>query len=82
MFIIFHSYITLVTLYSYIVLHSIFFRSFINRTILACLHDVLHDVLLHDRLSSPISHHCVWSGITGDNLTPEKGENIYGSPME
>jgi len=27
------------------------------------------DFLLHDLLSSPISHHCVWSGIAGHNLT-------------
>jgi len=33
--------------------------------------------LLPDLLSSPISHHCVWSGITGHNLTPEKRDNKY-----
>jgi len=33
--------------------------------------------LLHDLLSSHISHHCVWSGITGHNLTPEKCGNNY-----
>ena len=33
--------------------------------------------LLHDLLSSPISHRCVWSGITGHNLTPEKRDNNY-----
>jgi len=33
--------------------------------------------LLHDLLSSPISHRCVWSGLTGHNLTPEKRDNNY-----
>ena len=33
--------------------------------------------LLHDLLSLPISHRCVWSGITGHNLTPEKHDNNY-----
>ena len=33
--------------------------------------------LLHDLLSSPISHHCVWSVITGHNLTPEKRDNNF-----
>ena len=34
-------------------------------------------VLLHDLLSSHISQHCVWSGITGHNITPEKRDNNY-----
>ena len=33
--------------------------------------------LLHNLLSLPISHHCVWSGITGHNLAPEKRDNNY-----
>jgi len=33
--------------------------------------------LLHDLLSSPIPHDCVWSGITGHNLTPEKRDNNH-----
>jgi len=32
--------------------------------------------LLHDLVSSPISHHCVWSVITGHNLTPEKRDTL------
>ena len=35
--------------------------------------------LLHDLLSSPISHHCVWRGITGHSLTTEKRDNNYTS---
>ena len=33
--------------------------------------------LLRDLLSSPIFHYCVWSGITGHNLAPEKRDNNY-----
>jgi len=43
---------------------------------LSCL-----ECLLHDLLSSPISHHCVWSDITGHNLTPEKHDNNYSPTL-